>query len=172
LARKIISPSTPVRARVVNKGDLFKPSNLKVHIKAVRAQNPDVNKILACVDSEDLPIVETQKRVAELEVQLKSMLPGLMIKYVVVDHALEGWLLCDREAVCEFFKVKKLNLNYKNPENYNNPVNLMGQIFRKHSVYGYIKTKDAPRLAEKADPVNILKLSPTFRIFYQCLSDP
>jgi hypothetical protein len=61
---------------------------------------------------------------------------------------------------------------YKNPENHKNPVTLMNQIFRKNSPHGYIKTKDAPLLAEKSDPENILKLSNTFRIFYQCLLDP
>jgi hypothetical protein len=169
LAGKIVPSSVPVSAFPVNKGDLFNPQKLSIHIGYFFRKHPELHKVLACVDSEGIPIDETQGRVATLEKQLQTAFRHLRIKYIVVDHSLEGWLLCDRSAMRKILGEKAKMPSYGNPENLDRPADLMERIFRKNRSHGYIKTRDAPLLAKEIDPRNLIRLSDTFKDFRKYL---
>jgi hypothetical protein len=132
LAGKIVSKSTHVIAQPVGKGDLFNPDKLRVHIKFACKNNPTIRKVLACVDSENVPIEETQNRVAILGKQLEQLYSSVSIKYIVVDHSIEGWLLCDRKAVSRVLGKNAILPKYRNPENEMNPFGILENIFRKN----------------------------------------
>jgi len=171
LAAKM-APDSPVpKALVVGKGDLFKPSKLKVHINFARQRDPTISKVLPCVDSECIPVEETRRRVTPLETKLQRSFRHLTVRYVVVDHSLEGWLLCDREAVRRALGNKARLPRYESPEDDCRPVELLNRIFRRNK-REFIKTRDAHRLAEEAKPQRISKASNTFRDFQQAVRDP
>lgn len=167
-----VTPDLPIpRVLVVGRGDLFRPEKLKAHVGFAHQQNPRIRKVLACVDSECTPIEETQRQAALLESELQRAFRDLSIKYVVVDHSLEGWLLCDRNAVRKVLGGKAWLPRYRSPENECRPAQLLETIFRRNN-RDFIKTRDAPRLADQAKPQHIFRVSDTFKDFRQALLDP
>ena len=168
LVRKLCSH--PVQCRSMKgKGDLFKPDKLEGHISYACRQHSEISKVLACVDSECTPVEQTQSDIAPLESQLQRRFPDLDVKYVVVDHSLEGWLLQDRHAVRRVVGRNSTLPRYGNPENQCRPADLLYQIFRRNN-RDLIKPRHCPQLAEEVDVQLISESSETFRYFANVLT--
>ena len=83
------------------------------------------------------------------------------VNYVIVDHALEGWLACDVDALREVLGSQAKILIKGNPEDNLRPAKLMERIFKANRKT-YIKTVHAAKIAEAVTPSKISKKSPTF----------
>ena len=73
------------------------PDKMAVHIRELLRVRQDVELILICIDSERVDPTETERRAASIQRRLDE-LSRVPVRYTVVDHALEGWLACDKEA--------------------------------------------------------------------------
>lgn len=171
LANRII-PNAPLpRAIVVPKGDLFNPTKVKTHVRFATQRDPAVSKVLVCVDSECTPVEQTRKLARAPEAALRKAIRSLGIKYVFVDHSLEGWFLCDRAALR-----KVLGKNARLPRRWGSetecrPAEYLANIFRNNG-RDYIKARDAKRLAREISIKSISAVSDTFRDFQQAVLDP
>ena len=89
-----------IRDRVVDQGDMLNAGTMQRHIQAVLhlhqgyKPRPGAEGFGRRGSGRD---VYDLMRPAERE--LREQFPGLGINYVVVDHSIEGWLLCDPEAL-------------------------------------------------------------------------
>jgi len=171
LAGKIAPGSALPKALRVPRGDLFSPDNLQPHIRYACQQSPELSKVLICVDSECTPIDETRSQIAPFQAELQRAFPRLTIRYVVVSHALEGWLLADRAALRELLGKNVRLRRYGNPEDLCRPAEILAGIFSSNN-RDYIKTRDAIRLAEQADVRRISRQCHTFQDFQQAVRDP
>lgn len=127
-------------------------------------------KALLCVDSEGIAISERQSAIDSVASSVGPRLRGLAVHGVVVDRSLEGWILCDRQAVANYLGLSLRSLKYQNPEEMADPVKAMRGLFRITSREDYSKTHDLPLLAEMVDPASIAESSPTFQRFRQVLT--
>jgi hypothetical protein len=84
------------------------------------------------------------------------------VDYVVVDHALEGWLACDIDALRAVLGPTARIETRGNPEDNRSPAKLMERTFKANGK-SYLKTVHAARIAEAATPRRISEKSPTFR---------
>jgi hypothetical protein len=170
LARKIIGPRIGIDVRVVSQGDMLTNARKVVaHIKA--AIRRDTSKALLCVDSECTEIDRTRARLETVTRQVAGSFPRLSVKAVVVDHALEGWLLQDRQSVGRFLGLPERQLRYSNPENHCRPAELMDRLVRRAKIKDYTKPGKLPDLAKQVDPQQIASASPTFEIFRRMIAE-
>lgn len=169
LARKIAGHS--LKALPVGKGDLFQPGKLEIHVQFARHQHPSISKVFLCVDSECTPIEDTQHRTRSLEATLAHEFPSLAIRYIIVDHSLEGWFMVDRGALRkvlgkESWLPKKIS-SFKGCR----PARDMERIFHRNK-RDFIKKRDDKRLAEEINIGHVRRMCETFQYFAQTVSDP
>ena len=87
-----------VTSRVVPRSEMLIVDKMTVHLNVLLRQQSDVDLVVICIDSEGVDPGTTRQLTRPVERQLnqRSHAP---IRYAVVDHALEGWLACDGEAI-------------------------------------------------------------------------
>lgn len=165
LLRRITAHSPALKMLVVPQGEMLeRQKRVESRVRYACAENPEISKVLPCVDSECTDIEDTQRKVSQIERILRAAFPRLKLSYVVVDHSLEGWLLSDRAALGRLLGPRSQLPNYGNPEKDCRPAVLMQECFRRNSK-DYMKTHHAPRLAELVDIEIISRTSDTFRTF-------
>ena len=162
------------RARITSKeiaqSELLLPDKMAVHIRELLRVRKDVELILICIDSERVDPTETERRTAPIQRRLDEM-SRVPVRYAVVDHALEGWLACDEEALRTVLG-SRARINIRgNPEEHPDPASLLKQVFRDNRRQ-FQKTRHDPEIAEYASPDRIAARSPTFRRFAEILGRP
>ena len=162
------------RARITPKelsqSELLLPDKMAVHIRELLRVRKDVELILICIDSERVDPTETERRTAPIQRRLDEM-SRVPVRYAVVDHALEGWLACDEEALRTVLG-SRARINIRgNPEEHPDPASLLKQVFRDNRRQ-FQKTRHDPEIAEYASPERIAARSPTFRRFADLLGCP
>jgi hypothetical protein len=167
LARRLRS-GVRFTAKAVGKGDLLSAQKVEVHIRFATAHQRGIDKAVLCIDSECTPTEETRARLDAVAREVGTRFPSIAIRGVVVDHSLEGWLLCDRQALAQFLGQAEQRLRYGNAENECRPAALMGRLF-KQARRDFVKTDVLPRLAEIVDAQRISQGSPTFETFRRIL---
>lgn len=165
------------RSRVIAK-DLGGQSELLVvekmarHLSELLREHNDVELVLICCDAlEGVDPSTTEGRLSSLERRLnrESSVP---VRYAVVDHALEGWLACDEDALRSVLGGSRARINMRgNPEDHPTPADLLESMFRANRRQ-FRKTRDNPRIAENSSPERIAAKSPTFRRFAEILGHP
>jgi len=94
---------------------------------------------------------------------------NFLMHYVVVGHALEGWLLADVEAVRRYLKgvvpvTPSATLDCK-------PKEVMRGLFRKAG-RNFLSDRDGPKMAEMMDLDKASKRNKSLATFREILRDP
>ena len=150
-----------IDARVVPQGDMLNAGTMQRHIQAVLHLHPDISHVLVLRDSESVATGRTRGRMRPAERELRRRFPDLGIDYVVVDHSIEGWLLCDTEALRAVLGPRARIDVQGNPDQHPRPAELMKRVFRENGKK-FWKTRDNPRIAEAANVERIKECSETF----------
>ena len=160
-----------VRARVVKQSEMLLPDKMARNVEEMLRERRDINFIVVCIDSERVDPSMTEQRVRPVVRRLNET-SSVPVRYAVVDHALEGWLACDEEALRAVLGGPRARFNIRvNPEDHPTPADLLVQVFRDNS-RKFRKTSDNPRIAERASVERIAVRSPTFRRFAEILGHP
>jgi len=175
LVRKIFESSAVKPKLIIRKlrgrGDMFSAEKIQAFIKyAILGDDPDASKILVCVDSHCTPPEEIQKKANQLQRTLAKRGLGKTVRYCVIVHALEGWLLADAQALSKFLGAQ-VNIP-ANPESICKPKETLSEIFRKAVRSDYSPTRDNPKIAELADVDRLAKGNSSFARFRKLIKDP
>ncbi len=164
------------RSRVIPKdlggqSELMLVDKMARHLSELLREHRDVELVLICCDAlEGVSPRATEERLRPLQRRLNRG-AAVPIRYAVVDHALEGWLACDEEAVQTALGTRA-NVNIRgNPENHPRPAELLEQVFRQNG-RRFRKTRHDPQIAEHVNIQRIAAKSPTFRRFAEILGHP
>ena len=160
-----------IRARVVSRGQMLASSAISRYLTKFLRESRDVSRIIICLDAERENPAQVLESTRSIERRLNETL-HVQVNYVVVDHALEGWLACDEDALRAVLGGSRARINIRvNPEDHPTPADLLERIFRDNR-RPFRKTRDNPRIAENASPERIGSRSPTFRRFAEILGHP
>ena len=150
LGHRILTGSPAFKAlNLRGKGNLLNLTKVASIIKYNLRESHDISKVLLCIDSECTDVEATKLQLATPEQALQRSFPDLPVRYVVVDHSLEGWLLQDREAIQETLGRNSKLPQYGNPEENCRPAELLQELFEKNGRY-YKKTVHATIHRQKA----------------------
>ena len=150
-----------IQTRVVPQGNMLDTDTMQRHIEAVLLLHQDISHVLVLRDSEGVAPEGTYELMRPAERELRARFPDLGIDYVVVDHSIEGWLLCDAEALRVVLGTRaRINVP-GNPDQNPRPADLMKGIFRANGKE-FRKTTHNPAIAEAARVEEIRQCSQTF----------
>ena len=170
LIRKVLEPQgSPVKLICRNlrgKGDILKTKKIKGHLEALLEQDPEIAKVIVCVDSNCDP-AGTQEKAVKIERELNEM--GLPVRYAVVVHALEGWLAADSKALAQVLG-RRVQIK-RNPEEICKPAELLEDIFARHGK-NFQKVRHDSKIAEHASPRRIAERNSSFQRFLELVKDP
>jgi hypothetical protein len=134
-------------------------------------RHPEISKIIICIDSECSDENEIGQKATDVEKRLEQM--GLVTapKYVVVVHALEGWLLADPGAI-QTYLGSRTNINVSSSDPIDcKPKKALSGIFRKAGKdFDYIR--DDPGIAGLCDPACMSKNNKSFEYLKRVIEDP
>ena len=152
---------TSIQARLVPQGDMLNADTMRRYIRALLVQHQEISHVLVLRDSEGVAPEKTHEWMRPVERGLRQQFPDLGIDYVVVDHSIEGWLLCDAEALRAVLGPRaRINVP-GNPDQNPRPANLLKRIFKDNGKK-FDKIRDNAAIAEAADVETIKKCSQTF----------
>ena len=152
---------TSIQDRVVPQGDMLNAGTMQRHIQAVLVRHSEIGHVLVLRDSEGVAPEETYVLMRPAERELRTRFPDVGIDYVVVDHSIEGWLLCDAEALRAVLGPRARISVPGNPDQNPRPADLMKGIFRANGKE-FRKTTHNPAIAEAARVEEIRERSTTF----------
>ena len=160
-----------IRARVVSRGQMLASNAISRYLTKFLRESRDVTRVIICLDAERENPAQVLASTRPLERRLNETL-RVQVNYAVVDHALEGWLACDEEALRAVLGGSRADINIRgNPEDHPAPADLLVQVFRVNR-RRFRKTRDNPKIAERASPERIAAKSPTFKRFAEILGHP
>lgn len=144
---------------------------MRAYIIPLLKQHRDLSKIVICLDSECTDPGDINRRVKPIEKALTEFTLGPPIRYVVVVHALEGWLAADPDAVAQVLGANVSSQIPPNLEGVCKPADLLSEVFEK---YGreFRKTEHNTKIAEHADPTRITRRNASFQHFQDAIVDP
>jgi len=171
IVRKIIPSEVGIESRLINRGDLL-TNEKKVYacISNILQNHPDISKIVVCVDSHCTQKEEIDKEVRKVEGNLKKKV-NIPVSYVVIEHALEGWLLADPESVIGHLSPK---VRIDIPSSYTKeckPEEKMKEIFRK-SNREFVHMRDNYSIAERLNIERAASANDSFANFIEKIKDP
>ena len=169
LARRL-GYSAGIRSRIVSRGDMLASGTISRYLTKFLRESRDVTQVIICLDAErENPniVLESTRRT---ERRLNETLP-IPVSHAVVDHALEGWLACDEEAIQSVLGPRALVNIQGNPEDHPTPVDILQRVYRQNR-RNFRKTRDNPKIAQFVTPERIAARSPTFRRFAEMLGHP
>ena len=150
-----------IKTRIVRQGQMLDESRMLHHVDALFTDQPKVSRIIVFMDSEGVDPKTTLRSTTSVSSALTAS-SGVRVDYVIVDHALEGWLACDIDALRAVLGTGAKIQIRGNPEDNLRPAKLMERIFKANRK-NYVKTVHAAKIAEAATASSIAKKSPTFR---------
>ena len=154
--------TSAIHTRVVRQGNLLNVAKMQNHIAGMSRSHRDLERVLVLMDSEGVDPDVTLDSASPVSNQLNRTFRGFSIHFLAVDHALEGWLACDEDALKSVLgRHARIHIS-GNPEDHPEPATLMKRIFRANR-RSFVKTRDDPLIAQNVKPENILVRSPTFR---------
>ena len=152
---------TKIRTRRIPAGDMLDIEEIIHHIQALspyKIQMAIIFRDSECTDPEDWI---TRSKVIETEFEQLGLKPP--VRYVIVDHSLEGWLACDKAALRSILGQDAKIPNRLNPAHSCRPAEAMKRLFQHNNTRApFNKVFHNPLMAESADPKVIQKESPTF----------
>ncbi len=171
LARKIIPREIGIESRLIERGDLLTNINkVSSCINDILQDHPDISKIIVCVDSHCTPKEENEKKARNIEKNLKVKVE-LPVFYIVIEHALEGWLLADPESIIGYLGPK---VRIDIPSSYTKeckPEERIKEIFRK-SNRQFVHMRDNHLIAERLNIDRATGANKSFADFVRIIRDP
>lgn len=170
LARKL-GYQSGVRARKMPRGDMLRFDKVRPNIISIVSRRSDIDLVIVCIDAEasdpnTLLRQETMPIQRRLNRDQSIQVP---VRYAIVDHALEGWLACDEDALRSVLGGGRATINIRgNPDSHLDPASTLSRVFSDNR-RKYRKTRDNPKIAQAVTPQNIAVKSPTFQRFAQRL---
>ena len=153
--------------KAVSQSELLIGDKMARHLTVLLRERHDVDLVLICIDSERVDPSVTKERSRTVERMLNRDSP-VPVRYAIVDHALEGWLACDEEAIQSALGPRaRINIQ-GNPDDHPTPAGILRGVYRENG-RKFRKTRDNPIIAERVRPVRISQRSSTFRVFEQLL---
>lgn len=171
LANKILQGAgIGIKPKVVPRGHKLNVRKMQEHINDMAREQPNLEKIIVCMDSEEDDLVQLEGEVKQVERQLvhKTVKP----KYVLVVRMLESWLLADEDALRKVLRRRARVKPIANPEAIRDPKEKLKEIFQgAGKTFQY--TRDDPKIAEAIKDVSrIRKKCPRFDQFCEAVIDP
>lgn len=158
-------------SKVVPQSELLIGDKMARHLSELLRERNDVDLVLVCIDSERVDPSVTKERSRPVEQMLNRNSP-VPVRYAVVDHALEGWLACDEEALRSVLGGQRARISIRgNPEDHTTPADLLERVFRENGRQ-FRKTRDNVKIADRSSVERIAARSPTFRRFAEILGHP
>jgi len=130
---------------------------LKKKMEAYAGLLSDCEKTIALVDSHCSDPLEVERDF--------RVVSG--VEVCVVVHAIESWLLADREALAKSLRVSQVKTP-RNPESLCKPEEELGKLFERNGKT-YIKSRDAKGIAEFVKLETLTDKCPSFKIFRSSL---
>ena len=159
-----------IRSRIVSRGDMLAQRTISRYLTKFLRETRDVTLVIVCLDAERENPAQVLASTRQIELRLNDIL-SVPVRYAVVDHALEGWLACDEDALRSVLGPRaRINIR-GNPEDHPAPADILRRLFRDNR-RKFRKTQDDPKIAQAATPQNIAAKSPTFRRFAQLIGHP
>ena len=153
--------------KVVSQSEMLIGDKMARHLTVLLRERHDVDLVLICIDSERVDSSVTKERSRPVERMLNRDSP-VTVRYAIVDHALEGWLACDEEAVQSALG-PRAQINIRgNPDEHPTPADILHRVYRENG-RKFRKTRDNPIIAGHVRPERISERSSTFRAFEQLL---
>ena len=160
-----------IRSRVVSRGDMLTSDTISRYLTKFLREARDVTQVIICLDAERENPGRVLASTRQIERRLNEALP-VKVNYAVVDHALEGWLACDEEALRAVVGGPRARISIRgNPEEHSRPAEILHRVFQDNR-REFNKMRDNRRIAERASPERIAARSPTFRRFAEILGHP
>lgn len=133
-----------------------------------RLKKHSAKRAIACMDFECTGKSESDQQTRAIQSALRNLVPS--VKCCPMIHALEGWLLADREAVAAYLGLcqQKIPLSASSDCR---PKERMQALFRKFGKR-YNERAHAPEIADKVDPNRIARNNPSFQTFIDAIKDP
>ena len=104
-------------------------NKISAYLEKFLRETRDVTQVIICIDAERENPAQVLASTRPIERHLNVLLP-IHVTYAVVDHALEGWLACDEEALRSVLGPHaRINIQ-GNPEEHPDPASLIKQVFR------------------------------------------
>ncbi len=156
--------------RIVPRSEMLNTAKMLVHLRVLFQQHSDIDLVVICIDSEGVEPSTTRGLTRPVERQLNRDTQA-PVRFAVVDHALEGWLACDEEAI-QAVMGPRARVNVRgNPENHPRPAEILEQLFRQNG-RKFRKTRHDPLIAEYVNLDRVVAQSPTFGRFAEILGHP
>ena len=161
-----------IRARVVSRGQMLASNAISRYLTKFLRESRDVTRVIICLDAERENPAQVLASTRPIERRLNETLT-VSVRYAVVDHALEGWLACDEEAiqVCARWSSRLASTSKATRK-----ITLLQWTFSKGSIARTGETSERhatiPKIAQFVTPERIAARSPTFRRFAEMLGHP
>lgn len=163
-----------VRDRRMPRGDMLKFDKIRPSIINLIHRRSDIDLVIVCIDAE---ASDPDRFLAQEAMPIQRRLNRdtgihVPVRYAIVDHALEGWLACDEDALRSVLGGGRARINIQgNPDRHPNPASILSNVFRQNR-RDFRKTRDNPKIAQAATPQSIANKSPTFQRFARLLGHP
>ena len=160
-----------IKAQIVNRSEMLLYDKMERNVRNMLRERSDIDLIVICIDSERVNPNVTERQVQPVQRRLNQTSP-VLVRFAVVDHALEGWLACDEDALRTVLGGSRARINIRrNPEDHPTPADLLKRIFRDNGRV-FKKTQHDHEIAERCNPERIAARSPTFRRFAEIIGRP
>jgi hypothetical protein len=172
LLRKILGDNISIIPKVFRgRGSLLDEREVSARIIYTLHQHSDISKIIVCVDSECTPAEETKAKVETVANLVRSKIPTeYPLHYIPVIHALEGWLLSDRDTVKKCLGHRaKIDIPVSAFSECR-PKEVMKDVFKKANK-DFLPLRDCPTIADQID-IKKLELNESFAYFQEKVKDP
>lgn len=143
---------------------------IRRNLEALLSLHGDVSKVIVCADLHSDPV--KKREIVSTEFALHSAALSVPVKYVKVLHAIEGWLLADRDALkTALGPNSRLGMIPAELESRCDQVQILEEVFRRNNKQ-YVKAKWAPIIAGHAKVNPVAAQMSSFRELLDALRDP
>lgn len=173
LIRKILEAKNQrqhVLSRQVPRSDMFSTTKMAAYFNPLFKQHNDVDKVIVCLDCECTDPAEIRKRTVDTKKRLADEFP-IPVHYIIVVHALEGWLASDEDALRHVLGKNASITVPQNMETICRPAEWLDNIFATNGK-DFRKTQHNPEIAKNVDYSRIAQRSPSFSEFHHAVEDP
>ncbi len=174
LMRKILEAKKQpqgIISREVPRGDMLSATKMAAYFIPLFAQHNDMRKVIVCLDCECTDPAEIRGSMVDTERRLAAKFPSVPVRYIIVVHALEGWLASDENALRRVIGKNASLTVPPSMETICRPAEWLDDVFTKNGKK-FLKTQHDPEIAKNMDYSRIAQRSPSFSEFHHAVEDP